>query len=82
MPLYYVGVLMMHIRDCDPTFCDKRQERESLERERKKHVAMDDIKKPRVESAQLELGGTLFDPAAGLGVNRQGYQHFTDHHAE
>lgn len=82
VPLYYIGVLMMHLRDYDSTFRGQRKERESLERDRKKRVAMGDIEKQREEAAQLELGGTIFDPAAGLGVSRQGRQHFTDHNAE
>jgi len=43
---------------------------------------MGDIEKQREEVAQVELGGTMFDPSAGLGVSRQGRQHFIEHNAE
>jgi len=82
VPLYYIGLLSMHIRDYDPAFKSKQQQNEMREQERRRRTAMGDIEKIREEQARDPDGGTMFDPLSGHSVSREGFKHFSDQRAE
>jgi len=83
VPLYYIGLLTMHIRDNDPAFKRQRaEEKETAKKEHRRYKMMGDIERAREEQARKSLGGTMFDPASGIGINREGHKHFTDQRAE
>lgn len=82
VPLYYIGLLVMNVRNTDPAFRGNRLERQQQEQERKRRVGMGDIERLREERERDEHGGTMFDPVSGISVSRTGFAHFSDAHAE
>ena len=82
VPLYYIGLLTIHIRDYDPAFKRRQEQDEMRELERKRRTSMGDIERIREEEARDPDGGTMFDPASGHSVSREGFRHFNDQHAE
>jgi len=82
LPLYYILIALYGWQNSRQRSGPEQAGREQLERERKKLVMQGELERQKYLHDAEEHGGTLFNPAIGMGSKGQGFRHFTDARAE